>query len=254
MVSMIKAIIIDDEQHCIDALLADLTRNCGNVEILAKCTSAKEAVLCIKKLKPELIFLDVEMPWMNGFEMLEMLDHIDFSIIFTTAYDKFAAKAFRISAVDYLLKPVDSGDLKAAVQKAEEKIIASSGGVNIQNLLYNIRQPIQEQKIALPNRDGYEFTRVNVIRYCTAEGAYSKIYLTDQRSMLLSKTLGDIEEMLPPEIFIRIHHSTIVNINAITHYSRADGGYVVMNTGEKLVVSKARKEALLQKLGLKKDG
>ena len=126
---MIRAIIIDDEQHCIDALLADLTRNCGNVEILAKCTSAKEGVLCIKKLKPELIFLDVEMPWMNGFEMLEMLDHIDFSIIFTTAYDKFAAKAFRISAVDYLLKPVESGDLKAAVQKAEEKILASSGAL-----------------------------------------------------------------------------------------------------------------------------
>ncbi len=249
---MINAIIIDDEQHCIDALTADLSKNCGNVEVIAKCTSAKEGILSIKKLKPQLIFLDVEMPWMNGFEMLEMLDHIDFCIIFTTAYDKFAARAFRISAVDYLLKPIDAADLKTAVQKAEEKILASAGTVNIQNLLHNIRQPAQQQKIALPNRDGYEFAQVNTILYCNAEGAYTKIVLTDQRPLLISKTLGDIEEMLPAEIFIRIHHSTIVNLNAVTHYSRADGGYVVMNTNEKLMVSKARKEALLEKLGLKK--
>jgi len=248
---MIKAIIIDDEQHCVDALGADLAKNCANVEVVAKCASGKEGILAIKKHKPQLIFLDVEMPWMNGFEMLEMLDHIDFCIIFTTAYDKFAAKAFRISAVDYLLKPIDADDLKNAVQKTEEKILASAGSINIQNLLSNMRQPAQEQKIALPNRNGYEFTQVNSILYCAAEGAYTKVALTGKHALLISKTLGDIEEILPPELFIRIHHSTIVNINAVTHYSRADGGYVVMNTGEKLMVSKARKDALLQRLGLK---
>lgn len=250
---MIRAIIIDDEQHCIDALTADLSKHCGNVEVLAKCTSAKEGILAVKKLKPELIFLDVQMPWMNGFEMLEMFDHIDFSIIFTTAYDKFAAKAFRISAVDYLLKPIDAGDLKAAVQKAEQKIMSSAGAVNIENLLHNIRQPAQQQKVALPNREGYEFTQVNSILYCSAEGAYTKVHLTDKRSLLISRTLGDIEEMLPPEIFVRIHHSTLVNLNAVTHYHRTDGGYVVMNTNEKLMVSKARKDTLLQRLGLKKE-
>ena len=248
---MIQSIIIDDEQHCIDALKADLSRHCGNVEICSSCLSGKEGILAIKKHKPQLIFLDVEMPWMNGFEMLEMLDHIDFCIIFTTAYDKFAAKAFRISAVDYLLKPVDAADLKAAVLKAEEKILSSAGTVNIQNLLHNIRQPAPHQKIALPNRDGYEFAQAHSILYCTAQGAYTKVIFSDKHSMLISKTLGDIEEMLPSEIFIRIHHSTIVNINAVTHYSRTDGGYVVMNTNERLMVSKARKEVLLQHLGLK---
>lgn len=248
---MIKAIIIDDEQHCINALMADLVKNCPNVEVAAKCASGKEGIMAIKKHKPRLIFLDVEMPWMNGFEMLEMLDNIDFCIIFTTAYDKFAAKAFRTSAVDYLLKPVDAEDLKAAVGKAEEKILSSAGVVNIQNLLHNIKQPIAQQKVALPNRDGYEFAQVNSILYCTAEGAYTKVVFTDKHSLLISKTLGDIEEMLPPEIFIRIHHSTIVNLNAVTHYIRTDGGYVVMNTNEKLMVSKARKEVLLQRLGLK---
>jgi two-component system LytT family response regulator len=230
-----------------------LQKNCSNIEVVAKCASGKEGILAIKKHKPRLIFLNVEMPWMNGFEMLEMLDHIDFCIIFTTAYGKFAAKAFRISAVDYLLKPVDAGDLKAAVYKAEEKILSSAGVVNIQNLLHNIKQPAQQQKIALPNRDGYEFAQVNSILYCTAEGAYTKIIFNGKHSLLISRTLGDIEEMLPPEIFIRIHHSTIVNINAVTHYSRTDGGYVVMNTNEKLMVSKARKEVLLEKLGLKKN-
>ncbi len=250
---MIKAIVIDDEQHCIDVLAADLSKHCGNVELSAKCKSAKEGILAIKKYKPQLIFLDVEMPWMNGFEMLEMLDHIDFCIIFTTAYDKFAARAFRISAVDYLLKPIDASDLKVAVRKAEEKIFSSAGAVNIQNLLHNIRQPAQQQKIALPNRDGYEFAQVNSILYCTAEGAYTKVIFNDKHSLLISKTLGDIEEILPAEIFVRIHHSTIVNINAVTHYSRTDGGYVVMNTNEKLMVSKARKEVLLQRLGLMKS-
>jgi len=250
---MITAIIIDDEQHCVEALYGDLQKYHTNVEVLAKCNSAKEGILAIKKLKPQLIFLDVEMPWMNGFEMLELIDKIDFCIIFTTAYDKFAAKAFRISAVDYLLKPIDLGDLKTAIRKAEEKIISSAGATNIQNLLHNIRQPEHEQKIALPNRDGYEFTPVQSILYCTAEGAYTKIVLKDKHTMLISRTLGDIHEILPAEIFVRIHHSTIVNLNAVTQYSRTDGGYVVMNTGEKLIVSKARKDNLLEKLGLKKD-
>jgi two-component system, LytTR family, response regulator len=248
---MIRSIVIDDEQHCIDSLVADLSKNCTNVEVAAKCFSGKEGILAIKKHKPRLIFLDVEMPWMNGFEMLEMLDHIDFCIIFTTAYDKFAARAFRISAVDYLLKPIDAEDLKAAVYKAEEKILSSAGVVNIQNLLHNIKQPAQHQKIALPTREGYEFVQVNSILYCHAEGAYTKVVFNDQHSLLISRTLGDVEEVLPPEVFVRIHHSTIVNLNGVTHYIRTDGGYVVMNTNDKLTVSKARKEGLLERMGLK---
>ncbi|HYJ64083.1 MAG TPA: LytTR family DNA-binding domain-containing protein [Parafilimonas sp.] len=250
---MISSIIIDDEQHCINSLTADLAKHCPNVQVAAVCNSAKEGILSIKKLKPQLVFLDVEMPWMNGFEMLEMLDHINFCIIFTTAYDKFAARAFRISAVDYLLKPIDANDLKTAVKKVEEKIFSSAGTINIQNLLHNIRQPEQHQKIALPNRDGYQFIPVQSILYCKAEGAYTKVIMNDKRSLLISRTLGDIEEILPPDIFIRIHHSTVANLNAVTNYSRADGGYLVMNTGEKLIVSKARKDNLLEKLGLKKD-
>ncbi|GAC1388800.1 MAG: LytTR family DNA-binding domain-containing protein [Ginsengibacter sp.] len=248
---MITALIIDDEQYCIDALVTDINKNCSNVQVLDTCNSAKEGILAIKKHKPQLVFLDVEMPWMNGFEMLEVLHEINFSIIFTTAFDKFAARAFRISAIDFLLKPVDPSDLIAAVHKAAEKIYTDAGNHNIQNLLNNIRKPTPLQKIALPSSDGYEFEQVSSILYCAAEGAYTKIVLKDKMPLLISKTLGDIEEILPSDTFLRIHHSTIVNLTAITHYSRTDGGYVVICTKEKLMVSKARKEALLQHLGLK---
>lgn len=248
---MITAILVDDEQHCLDALSNDLDQCCKNVQVLAKCNSAKDGIVAIKKLKPQLLFLDVDMPWMNGFEMLEVLPEINFSIIFTTAYDQFAAKAFRISAIDYLLKPVDQAELIVAIKKAEEKLQKDAGITNIENLLHNFRKPATMQKIALPSSDGYEFEHANSILYCAAEGAYTRVVLKDKNPMLISKNLGDIEETLPHEVFIRIHHSTIVNLNAITHYSRTDGGYVVITTGEKLMVSKARKDALMEQLGLK---
>ena len=248
---MIKAIIIDDEQHCINALTTDLSKHCGNVELAAKCISAKEGIMSIKKEKPDLVFLDIEMPWMNGFEMLEVFDEIDFSIIFTTAHNEFAAKAFRISAVDYLLKPIDAADLKAAVKKVEEKIHQQLGQANIENLLRNIKQPSSQQKIALPYKDGYEFVEVSHIIYCQAEGAYTKVFLDNKKCILVSRTLGDIEELLPTDLFQRIHHSTVVNLGFVTHFVRSDGGYVKLQTGEQLVVSKSKKENLMERLGLK---
>lgn len=248
---MIRSIIIDDEQHCVRALLSDLQKHCPSIEVQDRCYSAKEGIMAIKKLNPDLIFLDVEMPWMNGFEMLEILGDVNFSIIFTTAHDEFAAKAFRISAVDYLLKPIDAGDLKAAVQKVEKKMNEGSDLHNISNLLRNMRQPLTEQKIALPQREGYEFIDVSSIIYCQAEGAYTKVFINDKKPMLISRTLGDVEELLPPEMFQRIHHSSLINVTFISQFMRSDGGYVVLKNGEKLSVSKAKKEMLMARLGLK---
>ena len=250
---MIRSIIIDDEQHCVRALLNDLLKNCPSVEVLDTCNSAKEGMLSIKKHKPDLIFLDVEMPWMNGFEMLELLGDLSSSIIFTTAHDEFAAKAFRISAVDYLLKPVDANDLKTAVQKVERKMSEGGSLEHISNLLRNIRQPSGDQKIALPQREGYEFVEVSSILYCLAEGAYTKVVLDNKKAMLISRTLGDVEELLPPDMFQRIHHSSLVNVSYITQFLRTDGGYVVLGNGEKLAVSKSKKDSLMERLGLRKD-
>lgn len=248
---MIRSVIIDDEQHCVRALLSDLQQHCPSIEVLDSCYSAKEGIMAIKKNQPDLVFLDVEMPWMNGFEMLEVLGDVDFSIIFTTAHDEFAAKAFRISAVDYLLKPIDANDLKAAVQKVEKKMDEGSNLLHISNLLRNIRQPSIEQKIALPQREGYEFIEVSSIIYCQAEGAYTKVFIREKRPMLISRTLGDVEELLPPEIFQRIHHSTLINVTYVSQFLRSDGGYIVLKNGEKLSVSKAKKEMLMARLGLK---
>lgn len=248
---MIRSIIIDDENHCTRALLADLQLHCQGVEVLDVCHSGKEGIISIRKFEPDLVFLDVEMPWMNGFEMLELLGDIRFSIIFTTAHDEFAAKAFRISAVDYLLKPIDSNDLKAAIQKVEKKMDEGSSLQHITNLLRNIHQPGTDQKIALPQREGYEFVDVASIMYLSAEGAYTKVFIKDKKPMLVSRTLGDVEELLPPDLFQRIHHSTVINITSITQFLRTDGGYVVLNTGDKLSVSKAKKEMLMARLGLK---
>ena len=250
---MIRSIIIDDEPHCIRALQNDLQKNCPSTEVINTCSSGKEGMLSIKKNNPDLIFLDVEMPWMNGFEMLELLGDVNFSIIFTTAHDEFAAKAFRISAVDYLLKPIDANDLKAAVQKVEKKMEEGSSLQHITNLLRNMKQPGSEQKIALPQREGYEFVDVSSIIYCHAEGAYTKVIIDGKKTMLISRTLGDVGELLPPEIFQRIHHSSLVNVTYISQFLRTDGGYVVLKNGEKLSVSKAKKEMLMARLGLKKD-
>ena len=248
---MIRSIIIDDEQHCIKSLQSDLQKNCPMVEVADTCFSAKDGIMSIKKNNPDLVFLDVEMPWMNGFEMLEVLGEMNFSIIFTTAHDEFAARAFRISAIDYLLKPIDANDLKAAVQKVEKKMDEGSSLQHISNLLRNMHQPSSNHKIALPQREGYEFVDVSSIIYCHAEGAYTKVFIEDKKNMLISRTLGDVEELLPPELFQRIHHSTLVNVSYISQLLRTDGGYVVLKNGEKLSVSKAKKEMLMARLGLK---
>jgi two-component system LytT family response regulator len=250
---MIRSLIIDDEQNCIDSLAYDLQKNCSEVEVVETCTSPKQGLMAIRKQKPDLVFLDVQMPWMNGFEMLELLDEINFAIIFTTAFDQFAAKAFRLSAVDYLLKPVDISDLKEAVKKAAERVKSKSGGDNINNLLHNINNPEAKQRVAFAGRDGFEFIEITSIIYAQAEGAYTHVFLNNKRKLIISKTLSDVEEMLPPTQFQRIHHSTLVNLAHVTHFYKSDGGFVQLDSGEKLVVSKSKKEDLMAKLGLKKE-
>ncbi|MEO8117243.1 MAG: LytTR family DNA-binding domain-containing protein [Bacteroidota bacterium] len=248
---MIRALIIDDEQNCVESLVFDLQKYCKDVSVIATCNSPKQGLLDIKKYQPEIVFLDVQMPWMSGFEMLEILDEINFAIIFTTAYDQFAAKAFRISAIDYLLKPIDVKDLQEAVRRAIEKFSRQGGTENITNLLQNIKKPALQQRIAFAGRDGYEFIEADKIIYANAEGSYTHIYLTEKRKLIISKTLSDVEESLSPDLFHRIHHSTVVNLSHITHFYKTDGGFLLMDNGEKLIVSKSRKDSLMACLGLK---
>ncbi|MFT3703155.1 MAG: LytTR family DNA-binding domain-containing protein [Agriterribacter sp.] len=248
---MMRTIIIDDEQNCIDSLFFDLQQYCSGIEILSTCTSSTEGLIAIQQLQPDLVFLDVQMPWMTGFEMLELLGKITFAIVFTTAFDQFAARAFRLSAIDYLLKPIDVKDLKEAIEKAEEKILHKSGTANINNLIHNINKPEASQRIAFSGREGYEFVEVSSIVYAQAEGAYTCVFLKGNRKLIISKTLSDIEEALPSSSFLRIHHSTLINIHHITHFFRTDGGYIVLDDSIKLGISKSKKEQVMLSLGLK---
>jgi len=248
---MIKAIIIDDEANCLTALLNDIKMFCPNVSVAAVCSSAREGMMIIEKHRPDLIFLDVEMPRMNGFEMLEAMEKTNFHIIFTTAHDQFAARAFRVSAVDYLLKPIDTEELVSAVTKAEGLIAGKKNSHKaIANLLHNAGLPDEQQKIAIPSRHGYEFIPINDILYCKAEGAYTNLVLRNKK-MLLSRSLGETEQMLPALLFERAHHSLLVNIRHIKSYSKSDGCFIIMENGDQLSVSRARKEQLLTRLGVK---
>ena len=246
---MIKAIIIDDEKKCIASLANDLEKYCNEkVQILAKCQSAKEGLQMIKKLNPQLVFLDIEMPWMNGFEMLELIDDINFDIIFTTAYDEFAVKAFRISAVDYLLKPIDKDDLIDAIEKVLQKNASNTfSKAHLDMLLENLKPDTPSKRIAIPTLDGYDLILVDNILYCLAEGSYTHL-ITIRGKIMVSRSIKEMEELLKGFNFCRIHHSSLINLDHTLKFVRSDGGYVIMSDSKTLSVSRAKKELLLNKI------
>jgi two-component system LytT family response regulator len=245
---MIEAIIIDDERHSCDALKMLLDKCCPEVQVEAICSSGPEAIEKIKELNPELVFLDIEMPGMNGFQMLEQLPKINFEIIFTTSYDQYAITAFKFSALDYLLKPVDREELEKAVQKISKKLIPDIPQ-QLEILLQKINQTSsQVQKIALPTMQGLEFIPVESIIHCSSNNNYTEFFLSGKKKLLVSRTLKETEDILAEHAFLRVHHSHIVNLNAITRYIRGEGGYLIMSDGSTVDVSRSRKELLMQKL------
>ena len=242
----IRAIIIDDERHCIETLHWQLEQYCPEVELVGECNSAEAGLQNIKEKKPDLIFLDIEMPRMNGFDMLESMEKIDFDIIFTTAYDQFAVKAFKVSAVDYLLKPIDKEELKHAIQKVTARKREPVNYDRLNLLFEQLNHSLVQKKIAVPTMEGLEFIETDNIIHCKSESNYTNIFLLSGKSILISKTLKEVEEMLSGSNFYRIHHSHIINLNHIKKYVRGDGGYVVLINDEVINVSRSRKEGLLK--------
>jgi len=249
---MIRAIIIDDEQYCITALEHDIELFCPDVKVVAICRSGQEGIEAINKHKPQLVFLDISMPLMTGFEMLEQLGKTtQFNVIFTTAFDQYMLKALRMSALDYLLKPVDPKQLMSAIERFQELPTPSSAGrERINNLLLNRALDPEKQKIVLPNRDGFDFVSVGDILYCAADGAYTDIIFLNGKKLVVSRSLGEIEANLPETKFERIHHSTLINISEIIQIKKSDGFFVVMSNGDKLSVARSKKDNLLARLGL----
>ncbi|MFL9483536.1 LytR/AlgR family response regulator transcription factor [Chitinophagaceae bacterium LWZ2-11] len=245
---MIKTIIVDDEVYACQALATLLSRHCPEVEIIAMCNTAKDAAKAIKELKPQLVFLDIEMPYMNGFDLLEILAPVQFDFIFTTGYDQYAIKAIRFSALDYLLKPVDVEELKNAVRKVIERN-AQAMPQQLDILLAKLNQPASGiHRIALPTLEGLQMLPVDTILYCTSNSNYTIITLKDNHKLTISRTLKEIEEMLEDYHFLRVHHSCLVNLNEVRKYTRGEGGSLLMSDGSTVDVSRSRKEMLLKKL------
>jgi len=245
---MITAIIVDDEPYSCESLATLLERYCPDVKILDICYSGADALKAIREQAPILLFLDIEMPGMNGFEMLQQLSSINFSVIFTTSYDQYAIKAIRFSALDYLLKPVDREDLQAAVQKAMQ----SANHLlpqQIEILLQKLNHPtIAINKIAIPTMEGLQMLFVENIISCSSDSNYTVLHLKNKQKITASRTLKEIEEMLEDYSFLRVHHSFLVNLNEIDKYIKGDGGYLIMCDGSNIDVSRSRKELLMKKL------
>jgi two-component system, LytTR family, response regulator len=247
---MMRALIIDDEPKNVRILKKLLEDYCPQVEVCGDAGDAKSAFTAITALKPDLVFLDIEMPYGNAFDLLDKLLPVAFEIIFITAFDDYTLKAFKYSALDYLLKPVDIDELKAAVKKAAEKIAGKNINLQLGNLLSNLKNnQAALQKIALPAADGIVFMNVEEIIRCEASGNYTIIYADSKEKITASKTIKEYEDLLPPGIFCRIHNSHIINLNRIKKYHRGRGGFVVMDDGTSIEVASRRRDEFLAKFG-----
>ena len=246
---MLKAIVIDDEPDCVKLLSLQLKMYCPNVIVAAECTDSENALTQVKELKPDIVFLDIEMPVMNGFQLLEKLGSIHFSLVFVTAYDQFAVKAFRFSALDYLLKPIDGKDLKAAVTKAEQRYWPEKQQLSLLKQHLQGNEKSFPDKIALPYQNGVVFTEIKNIIYCESQNNYTRFYTMDGHQHMVSKTLGDIQEVLEERNFLRVHRQYLVNLDHIKKYVRGEGNYLIMSNDESIPVARNKKEKLIEKFG-----
>jgi two-component system, LytTR family, response regulator len=248
--STVTAIIADDEKFNREQLRMKLQKYYPDMEIMAMCENGLEAAKAVDKFKPDLVFLDIEMPVMNGFVMLQQLTYKNFELIFTTAYDHYAIKAIRYSALDYLVKPIEIEDLKAAVGKAEEKRNHSYPNPQIELLVEQlVNKKSTFSRIAIPTTEGLQFIKTGDIVYLEASINYTHIYCEGGKKFVVSRTLKDFEDMLPAEIFLRIHNSYIINKNFAEKYIRGDGGQVVLSNGVTLDVAKRKKSEFLKAIG-----
>ncbi|MGS2726517.1 LytR/AlgR family response regulator transcription factor [Psychroserpens sp. BH13MA-6] len=245
----LKAVIIDDEAHCIDGLITLLDRYAKDIIVDTHYTSAKEALLGLRESQPDLVFLDVEMPWMNGIELLTAIGEVQFHVIFTTAHDKYAVQAFRLSAIDYLLKPIDKNSLSEALKRVLNQN-TSQINEGIKQLNHNLVNSETQHRIAIPTREGLDYILIEDILYCVADSNYTHIVLTENRKLLMSKPLKELTIQLRPYNYLRIHNSYLINLNHMIKYVRGNAGYVVMADGKDLAVSRTRKQDLLKKVGM----
>jgi two-component system LytT family response regulator len=251
---MIKALIIDDVEKARSALKSDIKTYCPNVQVIGEADGVESGLQLIKSTTPDVIFLDIRMSDGSGFDLIAKLRQqgtISFQIIFTTAYDEYAIKAFKFSAIDYLLKPVDHEDLIQAVQKIKVQDVQNSLKENMELLLESMKGiKTSNKRIALNSVDKVQVVNVDDIIQCESQKNYTLFYLTNKKQVLVTRTLKEFEDMFEGDNFLRVHHSHLINVKHLKEYIKTDGGYALMSDGSQIPVSVRKKEQLLSLLGL----
>ena len=246
----LKAVLIDDEKSSLQSLTFEINAYCPDVEVVATFKDPREGLAHIMALPPDILFLDIEMPGMNGFDLLQEIKSIDFAVIFVTAYDQFAIKAFEFHALDYLLKPVRKEKLIHAVQRVWDQQQTKLDKTGLEALIQNIQVQTRTgiEQIALPTADGFSMVHVNDIAYLKADSNYTWVFLSSQKKYLITKTLKDLEDMLRFPQYFRAHKSFLVNLNHVDRYVRGQGGYLVMHDTMQIPVARAQKTELMKNL------
>lgn len=248
---MITALIIDDELHCIERLKKLLENNFSSyIEIIGTASTIEDGVRAIKMLNPEVVFLDVQVDGNNtGFDLLKQLDKINLDVIFTTAFEKYAVQAFKFSAIDYLLKPIDKDDLEQAINKLKEKRSSSQAAGKFDVLFHNLKNlQGSSKRICVPVINGLVVVQVGDIIRCESNINYTTLYLKDKQKLTVAKTLKEFEEMLSEYSFFRVHNSHLINLTYIKSYNKGKGGFITMIDNSSIEVSTRRKDEFLKRL------
>ncbi|NAS29968.1 response regulator [Flavobacteriaceae bacterium R38] len=243
----LRAVIVEDEKHSRETLKSLLEEFCEGIKVIAMAGSVNEAVKTIKSEQPDIIFLDIELQTGTGFDVLEKISHLNFEVIFTTAFEQYAIKAVKFSSLDYLLKPIDIEELQLAVQKAQTKKNQEVYKKQLETLMLNLKQQKSKlNKICLATSEGFEFVEVNTIIYCKAEGSYTVFVLNNSEQILVSKNLKEYENLLLEQDFMRVHNSFLINLKEVKKYIKSDGGYILMSNNDTVSISRSKKEDFIQ--------
>ncbi|MDO6431879.1 LytTR family DNA-binding domain-containing protein [Flavitalea sp. BT771] len=248
---MIKAVIVEDEPNNVIILEGMIQEFCPHVSIAGKAGNVHKAEALIRETDPDLVFMDIEMPYGSGFDVLDRLRPARFEVIFVTAFNEYTVKAFRYSALDYLLKPIDINELLQSVSRAERNIQLKNFDRRLDGFLQSMKKlSLEMPKIGLPGKNGVVFVNVSDIMRLEANRGYTHIIIKDKRKIISSKNILEYEELLPGNKFYRVHHSHLVNLSYVNGYQRGRGGYLEMEDGAVIEVAVRRKDELMVRLGL----
>jgi two-component system LytT family response regulator len=245
---MISAVIIDDERAGIENLKALLAKYCPQVSITGEADSAGDGQQVLFAQQPQLVFLDIEMPHGNGFDLLANYEQIPFEVIFVTAFEKYAVKAIRLAACDYILKPIEISELVGAVNRAAERISSKAENVHLKTLLANGQAKDNERKMALPTLHGMIFIKIQDIIRCEADGGYTWFHFANREKLLITKNIGEYEELLGDHGFFRAHHAALINYQHLSEFIKGNAPSLIMSDGSTITVSRRKRDILLEYL------